>query len=384
MSSAKDTINKTSNFIKYYTNKKSKSIKIRNNFIGYSEQSSNDITNNNNPISLKSNFKPSMTSMLSNKKSTESSSINAYLEQKFNKKNPSLIFPKSLFTSIDDNSKVDMSRNQNLDKSYLRNKSINNLHHNSNFRTSNHGENLNQLLKKLSSTRSKIKSLDKEIKKIKFEKLKIRQNKNKVSEQNINPKKKFSHLYFFNRNKNKNKGNYPNINKQNKMYLFKGKKFFSQYKEYKTHMRKLPNISVEENNKYNNISVKNIKTDIYMKTPKKKNMSKENIITPIIYKRKKININNSEYREFINKIKNKQLFNLLRRFKLSERRNKLNELSLYKNNIFPIETIKLLVSKRNELTIDKFRNEYINKLGKITLKYNNLNNSHDSYENLYD
>ena len=168
------------------------------------------------------------------------------------------------------------------------------------------------------------------------------------------------------------------------MYLFKGKKFFSQYKEYKTHMRKLPNISVEENNKYNNISVKNIKTDIYMKTPKKKNMSKENIITPIIYKRKKININNSEYREFINKIKNKQLFNLLRRFKLSERRNKLNELSLYKNNIFPIETIKLLVSKRNELTIDKFRNEYINKLGKITLKYNNLNNSHDSYENLYD
>ena len=353
MSSAKDSINKSSNFIKYYTNKKSKGIKIRNNFIGYSEQSSIDITNNNNPVSLKSNFKPSMTSILSNKKSTENNSINAYLEQKFNKKNPSLIFPKSLFTSIDDNSKVEMSRNKNLDKSYLRNKSINNLYHNPNYRTSNHGENLKQLLKKLSSTRNKIKSIDKEIKKIKFEKLKIRQNKNKFNDLYTNPKIKISHYYYFNRNKNKE--NYPNFNKQNKINLFKGKTFFSQYKEYKTHMHKLPNISVEDNNKYNNISVKNIKTDINMKTPKKNKISNENII-----------------------------INLLRRFKLSERRNKLKELSLYKNNIFPIETIKLLVLKRNELTIDKFRNEYINKLGNINLKYNNLNNSHDSNENSYD
>ena len=382
MSSAKDSINKSSNFIKYYTNKKSKGIKIRNNFIGYSEQSSIDITNNNNPVSLKSNFKPSMTSILSNKKSTENNSINAYLEQKFNKKNPSLIFPKSLFTSIDDNSKVEMSRNKNLDKSYLRNKSINNLYHNPNYRTSNHGENLNQLLKKLSSTRNKIKSIDKEIKKIKFEKLKIRQNKNKFNDLYTNPKIKISHYYYFNRNKNKE--NYPNFNKQNKINLFKGKTFFSQYKEYKTHMHKLPNISVEDNNKYNNISVKNIKTDINMKTPKKNKISNENIITPIAYKRKKLIINNSEYKEFIHKIKNKQLINLLRRFKLSERRNKLKELSLYKNNIFPIETIKLLVLKRNELTIDKFRNEYINKLGNINLKYNNLNNSHDSNENSYD
>ena len=382
MSSAKDSINKSSNFIKYYTNKKSKAIKIRNNFIGYSEQSSIDITNNNNPISLKSNFKPSITSMITNKKSTENSSINSYLEQKLNKNNPSLIFPKSLFTSIDDNSKVDMSRNQNFDKSYLRNKSINNLHHNANLRSSNHSENLNQLLKKMSSTRSKIKSLDKQIKKIKFEKLKIRQNKNKVSEQYIKPKLKISQNYYFNRNKNKE--NYPNFNKQNKMNLFKGRKLFSQYKEYKTHMYKLPNISLEDNIINNNKSVKNIKTDIYMKTPKKNNISKENIKTPILYKRRKLNVNNSEYQEFIHKIKSNQLINLLKRFKLCERRNKLKELSLYKNNIFPIETIKLLVSKRNEFTIDKFRNEYINKLGNITLKYNNLNNSHNSYENSYD
>ena len=382
MSSAKDSINKSTNFIKYCANKKSKGIKIRNNFIGYSQQSSIDITNNNNPISLKSNFKPSMTSMLSNKKSTESNSINGYLEQKFNKKSPSFIFPKSLFTSIDDNSKVDISRNKNLDKSYLRNKSINNLHHNFNTRSSNHGENLFQILKKLSSTRNKIKSLDKEIKKIKFEKLKIRQNKNKVSEQYINSKSKITHYYCFNRNKNKDY--YLNFNKHNKINLFKGKNFFPQYKENKTHIYKLPNISVEDNNKYNNISVKHIKTDIIMKTPKKNNISKEKIITPIAYKRNKLNINNSEYKEFIHKIKNKQFMNLLRRFKLCEKRNKLKELSLYKNNIFPIETIKLLVSKRNELTIDKFRNEYINKLGNITLKYNNLNNSHDSYENSYD
>jgi hypothetical protein len=319
--------------------------------------------------------------MLSNKKSNESNSINGYLEQQFNKKNPSLIFPKSLFTSIDDNSKVDISRNQNLDKTYLRNKSINNLHHNANLRSGNHNENLNQLLKKLSSTRCKIKNIDKEIKKIKFEKLKIRKNKNKFSEQYMNPKSKISHYYYFNRNKNKDK--YPNFNKYNKINLFKGKKFFSQFKEYKTHMYKLPNISAEDNNKCNNMSVKNIKTDINMKTPKKTNISKEKIITPIAYKRNKLNINNSEYKEFIHKIKNEQLINLLKRFKLCERNNKLKELSLYKNNIFPIETIKLLVSKRNELTIDKFRNEYINKLGNITLK-NNLNNSHDSYENSYD
>ena len=325
MSSAKDSINKSSNFIKYYTNKKSNGINIRNNFIGYSEQSSVDITNNNNPVSLKSNFKPSLTSMISNKKPAENNSINGYLEQKLNKKNPSLLFPKSLFTSIDYNSKVDLSRNKNLNKSYLRNKSINNLYHNANFRSSNHSETLNQLLKKLSSTRSKIKSIDKEIKKIKFEKLKIRQNNNKISEHYMKPKSKIINYYYFNRTKSKE--NYPNFNKQKMLYLFKGRKLFSQYKEYKTHVYKLPNISVEDNNnnKYYNISIKKVKTDINMKTPKKKNISSENIKTHIAYKRKRLNINNSENQEFIHKIKNKQLINLLRRFKLCERRNKLKK-----------------------------------------------------------
>ena len=59
--------------------------------------------------------------------------------------------------------------------------------------------------------------------------------------------------------------------------------------------------------------------------------------------------------------------NLVRKFKLIKNRNTENQLKFYKNNVFPINTIKIIFPKRKDLTIDKFRNEYLMKLENILI-----------------
>ena len=100
--------------------------------------------------------------------------------------------------------------------------------------------------------------------------------------------------------------------------------------------------------------------------------------TLVTFNKNKQEIENNKNREFIKKIKNKQLRNLVRRFKLLEKKNEEDELISYKNNIFPIDTIKLLTLKRKELTIDKFRNEYLNKLENFSINNYYLNYSKDN------
>ena len=48
-------------------------------------------------------------------------------------------------------------------------------------------------------------------------------------------------------------------------------------------------------------------------------------------------------------------------------KNTEDQLKFYKNNVFPTNIIKIIFSKRKDLTIDKFRNEYLMKLENILI-----------------
>ena len=347
-----------------------------NNYNIYSEPSSNEITsitsNLYSPskiISLKSNNMSSITSLRASKINNESNSIIIDSENKMNKRNPSIILPKNIFNSIDDGYKTNIFKNNNYNISKKRINSIYNLYNNINLKKNSKEENSNKLLKKYDSINYKINFLDKNDDKL-YEELKSDKNqiKNKFNEKFFTPKKIEKKIKFNLYNTDKK---YYNIYNQNTIKLFKGKNTKSQYKN------KFPNISVtvDDNNNTNkkkdNIIIKNLKTDIN-NNPKKNIMDKKTRISWIL-NNKKININSIKNYEFIQGIKSRQLMSIYKRYKVCQKRNKLEEIAYYKDKVFPIETIKLLVSKRNELTIDKFRNEYINKLKNFCLFKKEMN-----------
>ena len=357
------------------TKKLTKNRNNNNNNLLYSDQSSNDVTyitnnikHNKNVITFKTNYMPSLTSIITNKLSSGSISDYSYTDKKINrnKNNPFTIFDshKSLFTSIDDEYKyniknINTNTNTNINKKKdinknnenykRRNKSNNNLYNKINFKTNkNENNDFNALLKKMASIKFKINSLNKKDDKIKIYKVKNKQNGKNIKLKNIEiiPKLILK------------KNNYSFVNNK-KIYNIKKKNMcgYSQSKE------NLPNISIEDN--INN----KIKNNINIKESMKKNYLNLNTMnkTLITFNKNKEEIKNNKNIEFIKKIKNKQLMNLVRRFKLLENKNNEDELKSIKNNIFPINTIKILFLKRKELSIDKFRNEYLNKLENIPI-----------------
>ena len=352
-----------------------KNINNNNRNLPYPDQSSNDVTyitknikHNKNVITLKTNYMPSLTSIITNKLSSGSISDYSYTDKKINrnKNNPFTIFDshKSLFTSIDDEYKyniknINTNTNTNINKKKdinknnenykRRNKSNNNLYNKINFKTNkNENNDFNALLKKMASIKFKINSLNKKDDKIKINRAKNKQNVKNIKLKNIEiiPKLILK------------KNNYSFVNNK-KIYNIKKKNMcvYSQSKE------NLPNISIEDN--INN----KIKNNINIKESMKKNYLNLNTMnkTLITFNKNKEEIKNNKNIEFIKKINNKQLMNLVRRFKLLENKNNEDELKSIKNNIFPINTIKILFLKRKELSIDKFRNEYLNKLENIPI-----------------
>ena len=334
----------------------------RNNFIIYSEQSSNDITfipNNRTTklISLKTNYIPSQISLITNKFSSENISDYSYSEHKTNqnKNNPLAIFDnhKSLFTSIEDRAKTYINRNKDnsLVKNKKKNKSINILFHNSSSKRNN----LILLLKKMALVKTEINSLNKNEQKLKLVLIKNK-NKKKIK---INDSKNIPKILL-------KKTNYSFINNKIKSYNINMKNAIKENNfKYSLSKDKLPNISIED--KLNSKITKNILTSpksISYKNKKVKNNINLNTLskTLITFDKNKTKIENKKNHDFIKNIKNKQLMNLVRRFKILENKNNQAEIISYKNNIFPSDTIKLIFSKRKELAIDKFRNEYLLKL----------------------
>lgn len=84
--------------------------------------------------------------------------------------------------------------------------------------------------------------------------------------------------------------------------------------------------------------------------------------------------------KYIEKIRDNELMDLINRYKKSLNKNKVEEILHYKSRVFPSKIINYLIQMKNELTIDKFRNEYINKLDRFNthnilraIRYNHKN-----------
>ena len=342
---------------------------------GYSDKSSNNILSNNimpieKEISLKTNYISSLTSIITNKHSTESISNNSYTEKKTNKNNPIYIFDnhKSLFTSIDDSIKIAIGKNKSLDKYKEKNKSINNLYNNISSKKNSNKKNLNQILKKLALLKYEMESINQNENQIKL--IYSRNNDNKKKIKFI--RKEYIPAYI-SKKKNFSFINNKNVNMRNNIQLYKDKNI-----TYSLSKDKLPNISIEDN--LNNKINRNILTDGNIKININKNKkdkkfsfkNRNNLITfsrtLITFDKKKHEVENKKNHDFIKKIKNKQLMDLVEKFKILEKKNFDDEYKSYKNSVFPIDTIKLLVSKRKELTIDKLRNEYFLKLENVSFK----------------
>ena len=66
--------------------------------------------------------------------------------------------------------------------------------------------------------------------------------------------------------------------------------------------------------------------------------------------------------KYIQKIRDEELVDLIDEYKKSINKNKIQEINHYENRIFPNELIEYLITLKRQLTIDKYKNEYISKM----------------------
>ena len=70
--------------------------------------------------------------------------------------------------------------------------------------------------------------------------------------------------------------------------------------------------------------------------------------------------------KYIEKIKDNELLDLIKRYKKLINKNTIEEISHYKSFSNPL--INYLIQMKKELTIDKYRNEYLNKMDRYNIK----------------
>ena len=141
-----------------------------------------------------------------------------------------------------------------------------------------------------------------------------------------------------------------NFNSSNK------KSLITKNSESSNKKRKLKlKLSVDKNN-----SEKNNET----------NFTKKEISTSLDRKRNSYNYNNiiTNHANYIDKIRDSELINLINKFKKSMKKNQKEEINHRKSLVFPSELVNYIIKMKKELIIDKYRNEYLNKID--TYKYN--------------
>lgn len=65
---------------------------------------------------------------------------------------------------------------------------------------------------------------------------------------------------------------------------------------------------------------------------------------------------------YFENIRDNEIIDLIKRYKISLNKNKREEITHFQSLVFPFELINYLIKMKRELTIDKYRNEYLNKL----------------------
>ena len=84
------------------------------------------------------------------------------------------------------------------------------------------------------------------------------------------------------------------------------------------------------------------------------------------------NISNSfiiiqDHINYIKRIRENEILDLINRYKKSMQRNELEEMSHIQRFVFPTDLISYLIKMKKELTVEKFRTEYFNKLERYNL-----------------
>ena len=95
------------------------------------------------------------------------------------------------------------------------------------------------------------------------------------------------------------------------------------------------------------------------KDDKKNNNDNNNISHSFIIYQDHIN--------YIRRIRENELLDLINRYKKSMQKNQLEEISHFQRFVFPQELINYLIKMKKELIVDKFRAEYFNKLERYNL-----------------
>ena len=259
--------------------------------------------------------------------------MNQKLEKFFNKKNIN-------------------NKNKNLSiKSYknnLNNKTFNN---NMDININNNTNEMKDILNKLIKLKQKIKELN-TIKKKKVNNIKL--DKEKYDNYNYSDKtnkyNNFNKIKFNNLNKNEKTNNDMEIkfNNSNK----KGEKKNNTINKRKKSILKLSLDKINYANENNKI--KELKKEFLKSVDKNKSYNYHNIVT--------------EHTNYIDKIRDSEFINLFKKFKKSMKKNKKEEIYHKKSLVFPADFVNCIIKMKNDLIIDKYRNEYLNKID--TYKYN--------------
>ena len=236
------------------------------------------------------------------------------------------------------------------DKKYANNKTFNNNDE------KNNTEEMKDILKKLIKLKEKINEI------------------NIIKKQKINlAKSKHNNFTIIDKpNKIKNNLTFRNYKIHNCVNTYK-----EEIKNYKTEINF--NISNKNSNliKKNKSSNKRTKFKVNIsleRTNTEKNnetlFTKKDISKSLDKQLKLYNYHNivSEHVNYIDKIRDNEFINLFKKFKKSMRKNKKEEINHKKSLVFPSELVNYIIKMKNELVIDKYRNEYLNKID--TYKYN--------------
>ena len=207
--------------------------------------------------------------------------------------------------------------------------------------------------------------------------IKLMKLKHKINEINSMKKPKFN-------NKNTNKKNHDfcksngklndinNIKKinyrNNKKNSIENNKFNNELNSYKTDMNFNSSNKNNDSYKRRKITLK-LPLDNILHGQNYKKIKKEN--SNAILNKKKYNTYNNiiiEHANYIDKIRDNEFLNIFNKFKKSMKKNKKEEIYHKKSLVFPSNFVNYLIKRKNELIIDKYRNEYLNKID--TYKYN--------------
>ena len=147
----------------------------------------------------------------------------------------------------------------------------------------------------------------------------------------------------------------------------------------------------------------------YLSKTEKKTKNKEKIIITSYHKKNDVNFSENQKRaeakirrltlrkksevirtmdnhiKYINKIRDKEMILLINRYKKEMRENKRIGINHYYNSVYPVAMIQYLIKTKDDLTIDKYRNEYLNKIDRykttvISKLIKNNNNTENKFK----